>query len=131
MEGRDGTRKMLVCIVLYNTTESTDTTVHRPRHKTPIGWMSNQNLKRDTTTLAVLNKDSTINESFVQVLLLEASIGNIISASGLLEDTDLVLSLTTQVARDELSSRLKTLAALGVVHLDSAVSVSYALCSLK
>lgn len=120
-------------IVLYNTTDSTDTTVLRPRirHKTAIGWMSNQNLKRDTATLAVLNKDSTINKSLIQVLLLEASIGNIISASGLLEDTDLVLSLTTQVARDQLSSRLKTLAALGVVHLDGAVSVSYALCSLK
>jgi hypothetical protein len=96
-----------------------------------IGCISKKNLKRDATTLAVLDKDSTVNESLVQVLLLEPSIGNIISTSRLFEDTDLVLSLTTQVARDKLSSSLETLAALGVVHLDSAVSVSYALCLLK
>jgi hypothetical protein len=89
-----------------------------------------KHLERDAVVLTVLKEDAAIDKSFVQVVLLESSIGNIIGTSRLLEHTDLVLSLSTQVASNRLGSDLERLGTLGIVGLDGAVTVSYALLSV-
>ena len=86
--------------------------------------------KRDAVVLAILEEDTTIDKPLVQVVLLESRIGNIVGTSRLLEHTDLVLSLSAQVTSDRLSSDLERLRTLGVVGLDGAAVVSYALSSV-
>lgn len=89
-----------------------------------------EELKRDAVVLAILEEDTTIDKPLVQVVLLESRIGNIVGTSRLLEHTDLVLSLSAQVTSDRLSSDLERLRTLGVVGLDGAAVVSYALSSV-
>lgn len=96
-------------------------------YTTSAASISSENLERNTSIRAVLKEDTTVNKSLVQVGLLESRVGNIIGTSGLLEDTNLELSLASQIAGDGLSGDLERLASLGVVGLDGAAIVSYAL----
>ena len=93
----------------------------------PVPVTLSEELKRDAVVLAILEEDTTIDKPLVQLVLLESRIGNIVGTSRLLEHTDLVLSLSAQVTSDRLGSDLERLRALGVVGLDGAAVVSYAL----
>ncbi|KAG7141060.1 hypothetical protein HYQ46_007896 [Verticillium longisporum] len=70
---------------------------------------------------AVLDEDASVDETLVEGALLEARVDNVICASGLLEDTDVVLALTGKVRREgALAGGSQGLVALGVEDTDGA-----------
>ena len=75
-------------------------------------------LQRNTPVAAVLEEDTAIDLTLVNTGLLVPVVHDVVSTRGLLQYTDLVLSLSGVVVRESVRHCLERLAAYRVVYLE-------------
>ncbi len=105
----------ITILVLYTTVRS----IH-PTNKVDSFAI---HLERDTPVNGVLKEETTVDLTLVKGALLESSIGNIGSTSGLLEYAELVLAATSEVDIQRTSYLSELSFAGGVVDGDFAVEI--------